>query len=193
MKLFGVFSILTIMSATIVFATDDQSPKQAFFEAYKAYQAGLENGASRTKILSLSEDALEKGEAYFKKGSKNLANLTANVVDHLRKAYKREEATEFASILVKRTESAYGEKSEELVSALIIYAETLGLTGEYANAKKMLTWARSIAKKIWEDKSPDMAWMYLEIGKASMEGGVTRDADNYLLQAENLYQELGDM
>ena len=178
-----------LLSATLLGTSalaDEKSDKQAFRDAYKAYQVAFSEGR-RPEALDHARTAYEYGEKIYGPDHKNTAALLLN---YGRLVYRNEEARELLQDAVKRYEKLYGKDSAEIIDPLMDLAANSAGIGTLGKARSLYNRALKLAETHYAGEALVEGQIRLEMGKIALQEAAAREALRHLNRARELFAQI---
>ncbi|MBO6505630.1 MAG: TonB family protein [Kordiimonadaceae bacterium] len=185
-QLIAIAAAAAIASGT-AFA-DEKSDKQAFREAYKAYQAAIAQG-DKNQALAQGKLAFEHGEKIYGPDHKNTATLLLNYGSLVR---DDNEAAKLLKDAVNRYEKLYGKDAEQLIDPLIELASKSAGFGSLGVARKHYSRALRLAEKHHPNDPFVEGQIRLEMGSVALHESRAREALRHLVRAKELFSGVDD-
>lgn len=179
-------TVTAIMLSSSVVMADAKSDKQAFREAYKAFKVAMSEG-DRGTALEHGKLAYEYGEKIYGPDHKNTATLLLN---YGRLVWRDDEAEKLLEDAVSRYEKLYGEDAEKLIDPLIELAARSAGIGTLGVSRKHYRRALKLAEKYYPDDAFIKGQILLEMGKVALQESGSRDALEYLMEAQELLKHV---
>lgn len=171
MKQLIAITTAIVMASSTAFA-DAKSDKQAFREAYKAYQEAVAAG-KRLVAIEQARLAFEYGEKVYGPDHKNTATLLLN---YGRLVYRNEEANILLEDAVARYEKIYGKDGPEMIDPLMDLAAHSAGFGTLGDAKKIYRRALRLTEAHFPDNNLMLGVIRLEMGEIALQEAGSREA-----------------
>lgn len=178
-------AVALVSSATFA---DDKSDKQAFSEAYKAYQEAI--AASKPWIArGYAKDAYSYGEKIFGADHKNTATLLLN---YGRLVTDDKEARQLLEEAVNRYEAIYGEDAAELIDPLMGLASKSVRVGTLGKARKLYRRALKLTETHFPDNKLMVGIIQVEIGKIALHKAHSKEGLHLLKKASKTLDDVDE-